>query len=1105
MKSVVFSIIGKSKRSIRNKIISILNDYAINIDCDNSIWCAKISTNGIEQIKKKLAILVTKNISVVCMDGDNIVFRVGKKHKEPIFDYNVRDIINYFDVLQFICVVSSAFHDLGKFNNFFQSKLKIKTPTADPFRHEYISCKIIEACIHLYNNQWYNCLLSNKINVKDVESYFRKQFENSKIHTIDTKSFSIVEKLICYLILSHHRLPTPNIALITDIVDYINFDDAIQALSKDDFGYNNTNVSDSLKERQKECFIFSYGISLNYIDNIDKNYSRDLILRITQQLKNYNEIEVKLNNLIKNPQNIHLLLHIARNVLMLADHKFSSTSSQNINIERNMSICYANTKEQFNENENKLIKVYNQTLIEHLSGVSKTAEEILQWIPFFKDRMPYTINNYIQEKVQSTSPYYWQQKACDVIKKERANNKVFFVCNVASTGKGKTIANAKIMNAISKHLRYSLCVGLTTLVEQTTKSYKDIGFNEKDLCMCIGADEKTELHNVLSDIDKFNQSEYDLDSISSSTDLMYKQNYMEEEYNQYINEKYFDVLFGKTKNTNKYSNFLWKPILVCTIDFLMNITQTIKGGKHLLPSYRLMSSDLIIDEIDDFSIVDLRAILSLAYMTGMYGKNLIISSATISPYLAKCFQRVHLLGLNSYNLMFGSDYKNQQCVICDENIAISTSSNNFNAKLISFMKKRITFLKSQPIKRKGKVALIPNVTSNADNNIFMFNNTIKDSIVELHSNNHLIDTTTNKKVSIGCVRVNNVNPCVNVTKFLTTQSDDTHDIFVMAYHSRQILLVREVQEDYLQSVLNRKGQTIEGTFDFSLDKRYTEMYNDIKNSQKDNVIFVLVATAVEEVGRDHDFDWCVIEPSSLRSVVQMCGRVHRHREQVNDIAHENVHILQYNINFLSNSNNKPCFVCPGIESSGNNIVLSSKNAADLFEQDFLDNISSIQCIDTYKISKDNFNTKFHFAEQWLYKTLLQECNSNTYGYSFYAYSNTYSYLTGMHQSINKFRKQKYEEHDVIINEEYDFFFIDTKDKNKIKSYTATQFNKIHPYYPNLWFKKDYKKYLLDVVQKNSTLTIEECAMKYGGISFIPSKNSSKTYFYDDDMGIYYTK
>jgi CRISPR-associated helicase cas3 len=1102
MKSVIFSIVGKSKKTTRKKITSILNDYAINIDCANSLWCAKISMSGIEQVKNKLSMLPLKNISIVCMNGDNIIFRVGKKKKTPIFDYDVKDVINYFDVLQFICVLASAFHDLGKFNNFFQSKLKKSTPSADPFRHEYVSCKIIEALVNL-NPKWYNDFLLNKTSTSDIESYFKSQFDNNTIHRIHTEKFSIVEKLICYLILSHHRLPTPNITLITDISSYLNFDNAIQELSKDDLGYNNTNVSFDLKERQKECFLFSRGISLIHVDAIDKEFSRNLITRISQQLNNFNEVKNKLTKLIENPQNIHLLLHIARNVLMLADHKFSSTSSININTERNMSICYANTKEQFSENKNKYIKVYNQTLIEHLYGVSKTAEEILQWIPFFKDKMPYTTNKYIQETTDNAS-YYWQQKVCNVIKNERANDKVFFVCNVASTGKGKTVANAKMMNAISNRLRYNLCVGLTTLVEQTTKSYKQIGFNEENLCMCIGADEKEDLHKIF-DSDDFNKSEYDLDSISSSSDLLYKQNYMEEEYNQYINEKYFDVLFGKTKNTNKYSNFLWKPILVCTIDFLMNITQVIKGSKHLLPSYRLMSSDLVIDEIDDFSIVDLRAILSLAYMTGMYGKNLIISSATISPYLAKCFQRAHLLGLNSYNLMFGSNYKNQQCIICDENNAVSASSNNFDEKIVSFMKKRITFLKSQPIRRKWKIALIPNVTSNADANIFMFNHTIKDSIVELHNDNHLIDKTTNKKVSIGCVRINNVNPCVAVTKFLTTQSDDKHDVFVMAYHSRQILLVREVQEDYLQSVLNRKGQPIEGVFDFSLDKRYETMYTEIKNSKKENVVFVLVATAVEEVGRDHDFDWCVIEPSSLRSVVQMCGRVHRHREQTQDITHNNVHILQYNVNFLSKPNNKLCFVCPCVESPDNNIVLSSKNAIDLFEQEFLDNISSIQCIDTYKISEDNVTTKFHLEEQWLYKTLLQECDNNSYAYSFYAYSNTYSYLTGMHQSINKFRKQKYEEHDVIINEDYNFFFIDTKDKNKIKSYTATQFNKTRPCYPNLWVKKDYKKYLLDTIQKSGILTIEECAMKYGGISFIPSKNSNRTYFYDDDMGIYYTK
>jgi hypothetical protein len=523
MKSVVFSIIGKSKRSIRNKIISILNDYAINIDCDNSLWCAKISMDGIEQVKNKLSMLVTKNISVICMDGDNIIFRVGKKQKSPMFDYDVKDVMNYFDVLQFICVLASAFHDIGKFNDFFQSKLKNPKPLADPFRHEYVSCKIIEALVNL-NHKWYNDFLLNRISISSVEHYFQSQFDNNTIHMIHTENFSVVEKLICYLILSHHRLPTPNITLTTDISNYLNFDNAIQELSKDDFGYNNTNVSSDLKERQEECFVFSRGISLIHTDAIDKEFSRDLITRISKQLNNFNKVKNKLTKLIENPQNVHLLVHIARNVLMLADHKFSSTSSINIDTERNMSICYANTKEQFSENKNKYIKVYNQTLLEHLYGVSKTAEEILQWIPFFKDKMPYITNKYIQEKTDETSQYYWQQKVCNVIKKERANNKVFFICNMASTGKGKTIANAKMMNAISNRLRYNLCVGLTTLVEQTTKSYKQIGFNEENLCMCIGADEKEELHKIF-DSDDFNKSEYDLDSISSSNDLLYKQNY----------------------------------------------------------------------------------------------------------------------------------------------------------------------------------------------------------------------------------------------------------------------------------------------------------------------------------------------------------------------------------------------------------------------------------------------------------------------------------------------------------------------------------------------------------------------------------------------------
>ncbi|WP_438357140.1 hypothetical protein, partial [Burkholderia cenocepacia] len=34
-----------------------------------------------------------------------------------------------------------------------------------------------------------------------------------------------------------------------------------------------------------------------------------------------------------------------------------------------------------------------------------------------------------------------------------------------------------------------------------------------------------------------------------------------------------------------------------------------------------------------------------------------------------------------------------------------------------------------------------------------------------------------------------------------------------------------------------------------------------------------------EVGRDHDYDWAIVDPSSMRSIIQLAGRVWRHRPE----------------------------------------------------------------------------------------------------------------------------------------------------------------------------------------------------------------------------------
>ena len=53
-------------------------------------------------------------------------------------------------------------------------------------------------------------------------------------------------------------------------------------------------------------------------------------------------------------------------------------------------------------------------------------------------------------------------------------------------------------------------------------------------------------------------------------------------------------------------------------------------------------------------------------------------------------------------------------------------------------------------------------------------------------------------------------------------------------------------------------------------------------------LFIVLGSPVTEVGRDHDYDWAILEPASLSSYLQSIGRVLRHRrEKVIDWLQEN--------------------------------------------------------------------------------------------------------------------------------------------------------------------------------------------------------------------------
>ena len=89
------------------------------------------------------------------------------------------------------------------------------------------------------------------------------------------------------------------------------------------------------------------------------------------------------------------------------------------------------------------------------------------------------------------------------------------------------------------------------------------------------------------------------------------------------------------KRTTRANKLINAPILACTIDHLVPATDGLRGGRQIAPMLRLMSSDLVLDEPDDFDLDDLHALSRLVHWAGMLGCRVLLSSATMPPSLLR--------------------------------------------------------------------------------------------------------------------------------------------------------------------------------------------------------------------------------------------------------------------------------------------------------------------------------------------------------------------------------------------------------------------------------------------------------------------------------------
>lgn len=1017
---VVF--ISQCEKKALSRTRRVLDTFANRIG-DNT-WQTVITEEGLQACKKLLKKTASKSTAVSChwirsRHRNELMWIVGNRNK-----FNAEGIVpvnftrkklsqsqwendwHYLPLIKALVAMAALLHDWGKASVLFQKKLRIFTGKGDPLRHEWVSCLLFNALIQLSGNyqsdeDWLNLLINQNWHEQDLKKILISHISNSEDFKALDKLPPLAQ-LVSLLIVSHHRLPN---IINDDKAKYYketprhNLTTLLKSIDVT-WGYQNKFDETDYQHRLKQCVEFEHGLlkqSQKWSKQIKKWASR-LLQEKTTALKSLEDGSWRV------------VLHHSRLCLMLGDHYYSSCGhDENWN---NITPLIANTIQNTTQPK--------QQLDEHLVKVSYHALQASQSLSRLTEEMEQACD-IRQLKKKSPQGFEWQDMAVSIIKefkkqKQYNNNTGWFLVNMASTGKGKTIANAKIMQALSENgdsLRYILALGLRTLTLQTGDVYRQqIGINAEDLAILIGSRAVQELHDQAKKDHKETASIEDIGSESFESLLNDEVLYEDMPQADFLN-----VLFPE-KREEKNKAFLYKPVLVCTIDHIMAATETTRGGKYILPCLRLLSSDLVIDEVDDFNGQDLVAIARLVHLAGMLGRKVMISSATIPPDLAEGLFNSYQKGWQLYCAFKQQSNQNIAAMWVDEfktkiECIPKQNTNHINEDYQkhhkNFVQIRVKKLLKQIIKHKAYIVSCEHLlqqkkqnNSDTEYNIKLnekYFAIIQQQIKQLHSQHYNIDPRTGKHVSFGVVRIANISPCVALARFLLN-ADWPDDIAprIMAYHSRQVLLLRSEQEKHLDSVLTQKEKTgeIPKAFQNSIIRQHLDQ------TGANNVIFILVATPIEEVGRDHDFDWAVIEPSSYRSIIQLAGRILRHRQLQQDITTANIALMQYNLKGLHQD--KVAYCRPGYEMDTGNkkFLLTTKDLQKLIDkEDLIHGINAIPRIQKKQPLQPNSKLVDLEHDVIHYELTDYEAKGPA---SLNGWLNEVWYLTALPQHFNAFRR-----------------------------------------------------------------------------------------------------